>query len=513
MARRKLGGTNDRNNSQEDQEAMLTRVYELTIQSPKLSKKQIADSINRSEKMVYIYWQKLIALPENDIRKLTIGKTGRPERPQAAIIQQQFEELNATDFVSQNPTVQNWIAKGKRGGKKGNGVGNMSIMVTQLYVICRTLKIRPDAFLISPSQTAELMEQFKEKFLKGETEYISKIQKQQSGKHKIMKSGIETSMRHYAVAVANYCWRNDKQLPKGMDGAMSRKKENFGAYSMVKLTDKEVLGGIEFLKNHPEGGEDWAALFALHHEMITRTETMVTWKVDVRFKEIPIDGVICKYAECPQVYESKTHKAFDKIIINPVALEYARKLKQGQTIIPNQTSSDKTISKYNHLLRQYYASIGRIDPEAITNHSYYKKVVDGERYYLAYNPNYTLRHSGCHLWSRRCDYNPVYVMSLGWEDPSMITQVYGKMPNEQRLKGNICNYCRPSEGQQSENMDDQFCSWNHALVYYNNGKISQKEMFAEREMSKKINIPLTETQKLNIPQIEVPTPELREIEQ
>lgn len=501
MARRKLGGSNDRNNSQEDKEAMLTRVHELTIQSPKLSKSQIAQMINRSEKMVYLYWQELCNLPENDIRKLTIGKTGRPERPQAAIIQQQFEELSATDFVKNNPTVQNWILKAKRGGKKGNGVKNISNMVTELYVVCRTLQIRPEAFLISPSQTAELMEKFKEKFLKNETAYIATIQGTQQGRNCIMKSGSDTSMRHYATAIANYCWRNDKQLPKGMDGAMSRKKENFGAYSMVKLSDKEVDQCIKFMLNHPQGGQEWATLAALHHEMITRSETMVSWKVDIRFKEIVIDGVTCKYAECPQVYESKTHKAFDKLIINPIALEYARKLKSGQVIIQSETNSRAITDKYNQLLREFYASIGRIDPEAITNHRFYKKVVDGERYYLAYNPNYTMRHSGCHLWSRRCDYNPVYVMSLGWEDPNMITQVYGKMPNEQRLKGNVCNYCRPTEGQAAD-VDDQFCSWNHALVYYNNGKISQKEMLAEREMSKKIKIPLSEVLQNNMPQIE-----------
>jgi hypothetical protein len=66
-------------------------------------------------------------------------------------------------------------------------------------------------------------------------------------------------------------------------------------------------------------------------------------------------------------------------------------------------------------------------------------------------------------------------------------------------------YCRPphGEGNTQVESDDMFCSWNHALVYYNNGRVSQKDMFAEREMSKKITIPLTDKQKTDMPQLEV----------
>ncbi|MDE2024970.1 MAG: hypothetical protein KGJ07_00575 [Patescibacteria group bacterium] len=473
MARRKLGTGRDRFDSEEDKKALLDRVYELTVQTPKLSKAQIADMINRSEKMVYLYWQDLIKLG-----RLTASESGRPERPEAAIRQAEFEEMSKTDFVQKNPSVQTWITKMLRGGKKGTGLKGWQDNVTALYEVCATLRIRPDAFLISSSETAELMEKFKEIFLKGETQYVSK--EKGYAAHSIMKSGTDTSIRRYASAVANFCMRNDKQLPKGMDGALSRKKENYGAYSTVKLSDKEVAGMIEFFRNHPDGGEDWAALVAIHHEMITRSETMMNWKVNLVFKEDYFDGVLCKWAEAPQVYEAKTHANFDKLIIHPTAVQIARNLKQGETIIKEKINNQQKIKDYNRLCREYYASIGRIAPEAITNHKFYKKVVDGDRYYLALNPNYTMRHSGCHMWARRCKYNATIIMSLGWEDPKMITDVYGKMPSEFRLRDSACHYCNPQSEIKTDN-DDVFCSWNHALIYYNNGQISKAEMLAKRQ--------------------------------
>lgn len=473
MARRKLGAGRDRFDSDEDQTALLDRVFELTLQSPKLSKLEIANSINRSEKMVYIYWQKLIAQG-----KLKAGVTGRPERTEEKIRQDQFEEMSQTDFVSKNPSVQTWVTKLNRGGKKGTGVVKWFDMVTGFYIVCRTLQIKPDAFLISVKQTTELMEQFKEKFLKGEAKYVSL----ESGKGQafIMKSGLDTSVSRYSRAVANFCMRNDKPLPKGMDGALSRKKENYGAYSTVKLSDKEVAGMVEFFKNHPEGGEEWAALVAIHHELIARSETMMNWRVNLIFQEDVFDGVLCKWAEAPQVYESKTLGSFDKLIINPTALKLARTLKQGEPIVREKIPHEAKIMKYNRLCREYYASIGRISPDAIGNHKFYKKVVDGDRYYLAFNPNYSMRHSGCHCWARRCKYNATMIMSLGWEDPAMITDVYGKMPSAFRLKDSACNYCNPQSEIKTE-ADDIFCSWNHALIYYNNGQISKAEMIAKRQ--------------------------------
>ena len=172
------------------------------------------------------------------------------------------------------------------------------------------------------------------------------------------------------------------------------------------------------------------------------------------------------------MYERKTDRSFEKLIFDPRTLELVERLRPGEPIIRN-ISVPEAKRRFTKLLREAYASIGRISAEAVDRPAVYQKVVDGDRYYLANKSAHALRHSGCHMWLRRCDYNVVYVMSLGWEDPNMITQVYGRLSHEQRLHAGRCDYCRPPKASVPDS-NRLFCSWAHALVYYNGGRPEQK---------------------------------------
>lgn len=165
---------------------------------------------------------------------------------------------------------------------------------------------------------------------------------------------------------------------------------------------------------------------------------------------------------------------YDKLIFNPRCLELVNTLSPNETFLQYSSLSDVK-SKFNQLLREAYCSIGRISSDSITNPNVYKKVIDGDRYYLSNKPGHALRHSGCHMWLRRCNYNVVYVMSLGWDDPNMITQVYGKLTNEQRLHAGRCDFCRPPKVI-IPSSNRMFCSWGHALIYYSNGSKSESEL-------------------------------------
>lgn len=498
MARKRLNLNIVRANSEEEQAAIMERVYELSRQVPKPTVEQIASSINRSVAMVKIYRQKLIAQG-----RLERTESGRVKVSKKAIEAANYQEIIRSDFVANYPSVLKWVEKMKQGGKLGNGVIGYDKLLNSFYVVCRTLQVTPDAFLISDEQTQELMERFKVLFKEGKAKSI-RITKLR------LRSGEKTSVHNYAKAVANFCFRNGRPLPKNMDGALSRKKEGFGAYSTVQLSDQVLNGLLDFLRDHPEGGPDFEALAALHHELIPRTKTMLRWKNNLQFKTMTIDGVTCHYAIAPSVYESKTHKSFDKMILEPRTLEIARRLKPNETIVKFESVQLLT-KKYNALIREYYAKIGLIDKESLNNlQNYYKKVEDGERYYLWMSPNYALRHSGCHAWARRCQYNATMIMSLGWDDPNMITQVYGKMDNEFRLKAGACLYCNP-EGLQGDEGNKIFCSWNHALVFFNNGGKTKAVTLEERKKqeAEKLENALSKIDNIEpvlttIPQIETP---------
>ena len=441
--------------SEADEARMLDRVCELTAAGR--SRDEIAGYLGRSKITITRYWQKLVR--QGRLEKTASGRVARPRQERE---QQDYEQITKSEWLaSGNGEVKAWIDKMRTGGKRGTGVRDWQNLVNHMYVLCRTLDVQPSAFLVSSSETERLIGEFRQKFLAGEAKYLGKNNGAQ------LKSGKDTSIRQYVMAVRNFCLRNDRPLPHNLGGVVSGKKENYGAYAGVQLSDSEVRRVLDFMRDHSTHDHDWEALTAIGHETIPRPDTLFTTKNNITIRRDAIEDTVCEYGEA-SVYERKTDRSFDKLIFEPRALELAKRLRPGEPIIGNLSVTEAK-RRFTKLLREAYASIGRISSEAVDRPAVYKKVVDGDRYYLANKSAHALRHSGCHMWLRRCDYNVVYVMSLGWEDPNMITQVYGRLSNEQRLHAGRCDYCRPPKVSVPDG-NRMFCSWGHALVWYNGGR-------------------------------------------
>ena len=455
MPRKRYAAFGRRVRSEADEAKMLERVYELTVTGR--SRDEIAASIGRSPMSVTRYWKKL--MEQGRLEKTASGRVARPRQEKEL---RDYEQITKSEWLaSGNGEVKTWIDKMRTGGRKGTGVRNWQTQVSHMYVLCRTLEVQPSAFLISSSETERLLGEFRQRFLAGEARYINKSRQ--------LKSGKDTSIRQYVMAVRNFCMRNDKPLPHNLGGVVSGQKENYGAYATVQLSDCEVQRVLDFMRDHSRD-HDWEALAAIGHEMIPRPDTLVTMKHNITIKQDAIEDRVCTFGEM-NMYEPKTDRSFDKLLFDPRALELVKRLKPGEPIIRN-CSVPAAKKRFNRLLREAYASIGRISAEAIDDPGVYQKVVDGDKFYLAHKPTHSLRHSGCHMWLRRCDYNVVYVMSLGWEDPNMITQVYGRLSNEQRLHAGRCDHCRPPKVSVPDS-NRLFCSWGHALIFFNTGPESK----------------------------------------
>ena len=458
MPRNQYAAFGRRIRSEAGEAKMLDRVYELTVAGH--SRDEIAVYLGRSKITVTRYWQKL--MEQGRLEKTASGRVARPRQGREL---RDYEQITKSEWLeSGNGEVKTWIDKMRTGGKKGTGVRDWQRQVNSMYVLCRTLEVQPSAFLVSSSETERLIGEFRQKFLAGEAKYLNNNGASQ------LKSGKDTSIRQYVMAVRNFCLRNDKPLPHNLGGVVSGKKENYGAYATVQLSDCEVQQVLDFLRDHSRD-HNWEALAAIGHEMIPRPDTLATMKNNITIKHDAIEDRVCTFGEM-NMYEPKTDRSFDKLIFEPRTLELVRQLRPGERIITGY-STQGAKKRFTKLLREAYASIGRISSEAIDKPGVYQKVVDGDRYYLANKSAHSLRHSGCHTWLRRCDYNVVYVMSLGWEDPNMITQVYGRLSNEQRLHAGRCDYCRPPKLSVPEG-NRLFCSWAHALIYYNGGRPEQK---------------------------------------
>ena len=72
-----------------------------------------------------------------------------------------------------NPEVKAWIEKMQVAGKGGKPLVAWKRNVSTLYVVCRTLEISPNAFLINIDETKRLMTELKNDLMKTQrTEYI-----------------------------------------------------------------------------------------------------------------------------------------------------------------------------------------------------------------------------------------------------------------------------------------------------------------------------------------------------
>ena len=318
MARRNYKNFGGRIGSEDDENRLLDRVYDLVIQG--YNRNQISELVNRSPPMITNYFKKLIL--QNRLEKT---KSGRVKKSQIQKEKQHYEELLKSEWLDgKNPEVKTWIDKMLKGGKKGTGVVGWKSKVSAFYTVCKTLNVQPLAFLISPEETEKLLSKFKELFLTGKTQYNFK-----TAKHHL-KSGADTSIAAYVSAVANFCFRNNKPLPKNSDGVLSRKKENYGVYANVQLSDLEIDKILDFMKDHSTS-YNFEALCSIAHEMIPRPDTLHTMKNNVTLKKEAIEDHICNYAEALGVYEKKTFASFDKLIFNPRCLELLN------TLTPNET--------------------------------------------------------------------------------------------------------------------------------------------------------------------------------
>ena len=222
-------------------------------------------------------------MEQGRLEKTASGRVARPRQEKERL---DYEQITRSEWLAGgNGEVKVWIDKMRAGGKRGAGLRDWQGQVSHMYVLCRTLEVQPSAFLVSSSETEKLLGEFRQKFLAGEARYI--------GKGGQLKSGKDTSIRQYVMAVRSFCLRNDRPLPHNIGGVMSGKKENYGAYAGVQLSDSEVQQILDFMRDHSTHDHDWEALTAIGHETIPRPDTLVTMKNNITIKQDAIEDTVC----------------------------------------------------------------------------------------------------------------------------------------------------------------------------------------------------------------------------
>ncbi len=425
---------------------MKSRILELFLPPHNKKIKEIAMLINRSRSFVY---HKLEALVEEG--KLERLDTGHLKRVSPESSTEGYSDVMKDDF-DKYKSIERWIYRMKRDKVKG-----WAYQVTNLFKICKTLQRVPDHFLAPLEQVEQMMEDFDEKFRKGEAYYVDKKN------IKAVKSKEDVSIAHFVKAVRSFRMKLGHPVPKGVGGILSVSEET-GKYGRLKLSDTQRRKGMVFMKKLNDKHGD---LFTFHHEVGWRTDTLfktlASGKAVFRKKMLEVldpktnKNIVCEIFICQDIREEKQDRAFDKIIMTPEGRTVVRKLIAGEKLI-NGKADWKAKKEYNDNLRSFYRSIGELSTEPDLK----KGTKD---YYLTEYPSHFIRHSWSHWLMRCCGYNASVVANFGWEDSETLTKIYSQQSIDDLLNIGNCDFCRPTSNKDQDT--EVFCSLQHAIAFYN----------------------------------------------
>ena len=310
---------------------------------------------------------------------------------------------------------------------------NFSLYVHPLFTICRVSHAEPYE-LVRSLESAEKV------FNKFESEWE--------------KLHPNKMVVRYRKAMRKILQANNIIIPKNNRVFPSTNESN-GDYAKVALTDAEFLEGLKFIES--ELGIEYSQLFGVQHEIFARPATMFKWIPNITFEHVDVDNKPYEFGTC-SVFEGKTNKRYDKLILHPETMKICKEIKPNRPLIKDTPTEAEP--KYANTLRKFYAVCEKFDPDI--------KYEKGQEGWLYQNrPIYTIRHSAAWMWMRRTGFNAGLVKTMGWESQDVLTKYYARITATQLMQQGICYYCRPPTMKTDSAV---FCSPTHALAYYNVGE-------------------------------------------
>ena len=224
-----------------------------------------------------------------------------------------------------------------------------------------------------------------------------------------------------------------------------------GDYATVSLTPGEVTKVADILSSTL--GEKYYDLFRIHHETFPRPQTLYSWMPVLEIKYVDVDGHSLPFGQT-SVYESKQKKHYNKLILEPNALQIIDKYN-GKNLVDQNITFRNFIDTYSKGLKNAYYSIGKIMRD-----QKYPKGVEG---WLWFNkPIYAIRHSAAVQWINRTSFDVNLVATMGWEKPDTLTKYYARISTNNIMEKGVCYYCAPPSVSSAQPV---FCSAPHALAY------------------------------------------------
>jgi len=431
----------------------MDRVLELTLQPHNLNRIQISHMINRSVTTVHRIQRSLVK--EDLLQTTENGHLIRSAQPK---LLKRFQDISKTDFMT-IPSIKNWKEK-----MEANEVKNIPYNIANFWKVCQTIDVHPDAFLLDIREVVPLVEKFKVAFKEGRVLYIKKQHLDDPLKQS------QANPQHYIESVRSFIKRNGKEIPKG---ELEVKRKQNRQYAQIRITDDERINGMRFMQKF---SNDLRVIFTIHNEIGVRSDTL--FKMKPKFEKFvrKFEGIVCEWYKA-YIFESKQEKTtssgvYEKYILTPNARLIVAKLKPGKQI-HHYTNIKKGKDEYNQKLREFYASIGKIESDPMQQAQYEKGT---QEYYLVNEPTHAIRHSCVHWLMRITGNRTEEVSSLFWEQPETL-KIYARQLFEDMLDDDVCALCNPD---QTDSAYRRFCTLKHSIIYYNTNE-DQREELRERK--------------------------------
>lgn len=415
-------------------------VLDYTLPPYKYKKNEIAKLIKRSPSTVWRIQQFLVN--KGFLEKAPSGHIFKTGYERSAKL---YEEIENKTF-KERPTVKKWIEN-----MRSRKIVDYKRRVTNLWKLCKTVDKNPEELLQDINLVQPIWDEFVNKFREGSAFSI---------RNEGNKSG-GLNPKHYGDALKSFRDANGKETNKGY---IETEQTNTGIYARIKLTDGEFERARQYILE--KYGQEMHNLFVWHHELGPRSDSLFTIQVGFERHVTVIDDHECEYYKC-LVYEHKQKKSYDKPVISEQARSLAREFG-NQKYLHTSVNIQEIKTKYNAILRDVFAYLGKISPDKAEQEKYKNGT---QEWYLVNDPTHAIRHSCVHWLMRNTGMRRDVVASFFWEKPETL-DIYAESSLEEILEQHLCNYCNPPKTYDPNNI--RFCTLSHSLVWHNYHKTKQE---------------------------------------
>jgi len=335
---------------------------------------------------------------------------------------------NMSEFVS-IPSVKIWVDDMKTRATAGKSFGGMKKHLNVVKNVCDTLEISPVQLINSGDLQTVLKngESYMNQFM---DLYMQKKAKTRYKKNWDPKRVQQVTTKYmYVQPVRDFMRIMGYAYPKGKGGVMSQTITPFHAkYADVRITKLQYREGKKFIKEKWGHDSDIFRWYSIGIEAFPRKSALLSMKTHYENVEYGKK----KYYSM-EVIETKTsqHKGgkWKKLI-------YDTDTKQAIDFVKNRNSEYviETHRTENQIRKEIYPKLRQVYRFLELTHLARRIADDETTSYFIAHPSHALRHCGSQIWLSATDWNTKFVAGMGWKTESELSNSYGEMPEEMKLK-------------------------------------------------------------------------------